>query len=169
MPHADWIPTRAAFKLPNTYYIVRRSPQCTYTYTLIRPTSHRYATHTPLHRLLLSFILKLFKLVIQSNTYNFTIMAIVAVLLIATFRYSWSSLMLALSRYLAARPAHSASHITDATNVTPACFALPTLHFSFLSTFLLLSRQRHSTFSSALVLIRRGMCAPRRVRCQLIA
>lgn len=49
------------------------------------------ATRAPIHTLApatsVSFILKLFKLVTQSNTYNFTIMAIVAVWLpIATFR-----------------------------------------------------------------------------------
>lgn len=114
----DWIRARATTTAtlqlpPNTYHIIRRGPP-THLLTF-RRCSHGVCIHP--------FILKLFELVIQSNTYNFTIMAIVAVLLIATFRYSIS---LVLAQYFW----WSGPHIPHCTLQLLECnTSLPTFRF----------------------------------------
>lgn len=90
----DWIHVNVPYLLlPNTYYIIfPRAPTANhYTYCYRYRYSFLAVAAFATCAASVPFILKLFKLVIQPNTYNFTIMAIVAVLLIATFRYISSS------------------------------------------------------------------------------
>lgn len=143
----DWIHVNVPYLLlPNTYYIIfPRAPTANhYTYCYRYRYSFLAVAAFATCAASVPFILKLFKLVIQPNTYNFTIMAIVAVLLIATFRYISSSrgwrwwrctlyihthtarthIHLHIQCKVAWSAAHSASHtlyITDAEIVTPAC------------------------------------------------
>lgn len=90
----DWIHVHVPYlQPPNTYYIIFRRAPTTIRFGVEVDILFMFATVAAIATCAASvpFILKLFKLVIQANTYNFTIMAIVAVLLIATFRYISSS------------------------------------------------------------------------------